>query len=243
MIAPTVKPIVDLDQVARLLRRAEAHHDQIGWLEQPQPIVYVAYDRGDVTVAHHIERVMRIMGEPIRTTRYSAQPLIASRMFERAFLAAELQPAAALYRFAINVSYATPEAVAADPDVSLTAEHFTLFRQLLQEPGVLGFIYHCETFAVMGATPEALRAAGGIRNHPDVQENRIVHMVDTLDRVHHVNRVRGGTAELNLNADLDGQITASLRMMADATMQRLPADPESFARRYDSPGYELGEPS
>lgn len=231
MTAPTVKPIIDLDQTGRLLRRVEAHHEATGWTGGPAPVVYVAYDGGDVTVAHHIERIMAGMGASIRTSRYSAQPMIPERMFKKAFLASGKQPVDALANLALNIAYADPGLVNDYAGEGMD-EQFVLFRRLLQEPGVLGFLYHCEAFSVLG--PGAASAVPGlVREHPDAKDSRIVHMVDTLDRVHHVHRIRGQVAALNLNAALDGYITGSLRMLADATMRRLPDLGADFNTRYN----------
>ena len=231
MTAPTVKPLINLDQVGRLLRRVEAHHEGTGWTGQPAPVVYVAYDRGDVTVAHHIERIMAGMGNPIRTSRYSAQPMIPERMFREAYLISGRQPVDALANLAFNIAYADPDEVNDYVGEGMD-KNFVLFRRLLQEPGIIGFLYHCEAFSVHG--PGAASAIPGlVKEHPDAKDSRIVHMVDTLDQVHHVHRIRGQVAALNLNGDLDGYITGSLRMLSDATMRRLPGNPDGFAARYN----------
>ncbi len=229
MTTPTVKPNVNLDLIARLLRRIETHLDLQGWSDQPRPVVYLAYDKADVTVAHHIERVGFPFGGPIRTSRYSAQPIIRPDMFKDAYLARGLQPTAALEYFGFNLAYADPAAVGRLDDTVDMAEQLILFRRLLQEPGILGFVYSCETMTLRGtgAIP-----GGSILAHPDAQESRTVLMVDVLDRVHCVSRTRGKPALLDLDSDLSGSLTSSLRMLADAAMQRLPTDQDSYNQRY-----------
>lgn len=226
---------VELAHAVRLLRRVEAHHDQQGWHSHANMHVYVVYDHHDVVTGAIIERVMRGSGEPVRNSRYSAQPMLPSRMFAAAWEASGIKAPAALYRFAFNTAYADTGAIRSngDGDDAEHADGLEVFRELLRMPGILGYIVCSEAHLLEGdLANQAHRSGTPFALVPGSVEVRAAYMVDVDNRVSVVHRNRGETAEVLPDCDLGGRVINSLRMMMDLSLGRLPQDQAGFDARY-----------
>lgn len=222
-------PAIDAEAAGRLLRRIEAHHDMTGWHDGDGNMwVYVIYERDDVVMAHHIGRVMQKMGEPIRNARYVAQPMLPPRKLYEGRRPEDHGPPDALRRFALNIAFAD---LADDGDDM--AESMAAFRSLLQQPGIVGYAACHEGYGWKASLlPRRIPPAGCIQDDPDSQEMRIAYLVDINDLAHRVTRWRGEPAELR-SGEMRGNVSTSLRILADLTAGRLPeANPEAFSARY-----------
>jgi len=231
-VTPTVfNGTIELSHAVRLLRRVEAHHDQQGWHPHANMHVYVVYDHHDVVTGGAIERTMQRMGPPVRNSRYSAQPMLPSRLFAAVEAEQGLYPPAALYRFAFNTAYADSTLIEATEPV--TAESLEAFRELVRMPGVLGYIACSEAHMLVGdRATEAHRRRVRFAQMPDAVELRTAMMVDVEDRVHSVARPRAQAAEIAADCDFGGRIVNALRMLMDVTAGRLAEDQEQFDERY-----------
>lgn len=226
--------LVDSDAAGKLLRRIEAHRDMTGWHDEGELWVYVVYDHHDVTLNHHIRRVMIRMGDPIRNSRYTAQPMLP-RMFDVVRREEDRAPTDTLRRFAMNLAFADPDD--AGPDM---ADKFETFRYLLAQPGILGFAASYEAHGLKaGLLPRLLPRPGHLHGEPDARELRIAVMVDANDVAHRVIRWRGEPAELT-TGDMHGNATTSLRILMDTAAGRLPEKTaQAFWQRYPSAGLHV----
>lgn len=215
-VVPTFsfQPTIEIAHAGRLLRRVEAHHAERGWHEHSDLHVYAAYDHHDVVTAGAIYTSLRGMGEPIRNSRYAAQPVLPMRMFNRAFLQEGLQPWEGLFNFAFNAAFASTDHIRDHHNLPATAAGLDSFRRLIQLPGILGFIVVAEQY-----------------DH-DGRERRIATMVDVHDRVHRVQRIRDETASLELDITVQEGEVECLRMMVDVSQGRVPADERAARERY-----------
>jgi hypothetical protein len=222
----------DLPALGRLLRRLEADAERDGWHESAVMSVFVIYDHHDVVTDDLLRRVMARMGAPVRTARYTAQPMLPRRVFAQAVLPQDTGPHVGLRRFVMNLAYADSEH---GDEVEGGVE---AMRDLLRVPGLVAFAACYEAWGQRNLAPQALRGAisggGHLRDLPDSQEVRLVMAVDAQDRVHRVLRVRGEPAELLLSDDgrVRGDVSTSLRILMDTAYDRLPGTPEAFGQRY-----------
>jgi hypothetical protein len=225
-------PTIEVGHAGRLLRRVEAHHDQQGWHSHANMHLYVVYDHHDVVTGYAIERVMRTMGQPVRNSRYSAQPMLSTRMFAAAHRDNNLDTVQALCRFALNIAYADTDLVRKQGS-EYEAEGLEAFRHLIRMPGILGYIVCSEAHQLLGPqADDAHRRKIRFANIPESVEIRTAIMVDVENRVHDAHRRRGETAELFVDGDLTGRVVSSLRMLMDASARRVPEDQAGFDARY-----------
>lgn len=220
---PTAEPTIDLDAAGKLLRRVEAHHDVTGWHRDGNMWVYAVYDHHDVVTGDAIGRAMCSMGDPVRNSRYTAQPMLSPRKFAEARNPGDMGHADGLYRFAMNVAYADTD------QMGELGRLLEVFRVMLRMPGILGFI----------ACHEAWQAANlplGPDQHvwdlPGAEECRLAVMADVCNRIHLVSRARGRTSELAADVGLRGAVATSLRLLMDTCQDRVPADQASYDLRY-----------
>lgn len=238
----TFNPSIDTEQAGRLLRRIEAHHAGTGWhIDGGHLWVYVIYDHHDVTLNHHISRIMSRMGAPVRNSRYTAQPVLAPRHFQQSRHPTDRGGLSGLRRFVMNMAYADPAAL------DDSAEHLVLFRQLLREPGIVGFAACYEASGYKAGTPNlqglmqlAQTTGASLEALPGALDVRIAVLVDVHDRAHIVRRWRGEHADL-IPERGRGNATTSLRILMDVARNRTP-EPADFEARYPDAGirYDFG---
>lgn len=201
-----------------------------GWHPHANMHVYVVYDHHDVVTGNTIERVMRRMGEPIRNNRYSAQPMLPSRIFNAI---APDDPVAGLARFALNTAYADSSRLPAGE--RFTGEALEAFREMIKMPGMLGYIACSEAHMLPGDQADDAHESGlRFAQMPGAVEIRGAYMVDVHNRTHAVNRVRGETAEILSDCDFGGRVFNALRMLMDVTADRVPQDQAGYDARYPS---------
>lgn len=223
---------IDTGHAARLLRRIEAHHDEQGWHPHANMHAYVVYDHHDVVTAATIEQVMRSQGEPVRTSRYSAQPMLSSQFFA-AF--DHVSPPTALFRTAFTAAYAdTGKHLLPDHDPdNRFAGLLGQFRELLRMPGILGFAACSEMHLLFEDNARFAHQVGiGFGDLPDAVELRMAVMVDVQNQVNTVVRKRGEQAEINPASSVDGIIVNALRLYMDTAAARLPQDQAGYDARY-----------
>lgn len=243
-VPPTVfRPSIDVGPAVGLLRRVEAHREAAGWSDGEgggggNLWVYVVYDHHDVTVNHHISRIMSNIGAPVRNSRYTAQPLLNPKLFYQNRQPEDRRGLDGLRRFALNMAYLP--AAAMDDAEGLDGAHMETFRALLREPGVVGFAACYETSGFSGVPVHARAAMNAgvpleqVRGAVDI---RVAVLVDVNDRGHLVKRFRGEPAEVSTR-QVRGNSTTSLRILMDVAMNRVP-DTGGFHARYPDAGLRV----
>lgn len=224
---------IDTEQIGALLLKIERRRNIAGWHPNPDAWLYVIHERHDVVTAEAIRELMKSMGLPIHSERYTAHPLLRPKLFDAVHALCGVEAMDALSRFAINCALIRDTT---NPDVDewmLTGINH--LRSVVRQPGVKGFAFSCEAYATSdsGGARAAHAAGRHLETVPGRQEVRTVVMVDVLDQAHMVHRVRGTEPELMTDTDLTGRTFAVLRMLTDITMNRVlePSSPE-FAARY-----------
>ncbi len=234
-------PHIDLDNLRRLLQRIEADAHRAGWVaDGPGLQVYVLYDGADVVTNAQLAHTLSGMGPAIRVEgRYCARVLLPTRIFDRARAGEDgatggRNPYEYLRNFVMNVAFVDDAHVPAGS--SIPDGGMALMRGLLGMTGIFGFAASYEAWGVVGYKPDGpVTATTRIADEPGARETRIVLAVDALDRVHRVQRFRGGKPDAVMEVPMRGDISTSLRIMVDTAYQRLPAaNPEAFKARYPS---------
>lgn len=224
----TFTPHVDLGQLPALMKAVEAVHHQQGWPKQPNPVMYVAYDHTDVVVAGQIEECMANVGEPIRSGRYTACPMISTRAFFDAYVSRQLQPDDAVGRFVLNFCFSSLEELA-DPE---EMEHAEAYRSMMRQPGIIGFLYICETRSLTREqAQQAKKIIDSGQRFTGGSPCRTGVMVDVLGRAHCIRRAPGEQPHVSTEIRHSGRLAVYLRMMTDAVRGQLP-EPDKIEERY-----------
>lgn len=219
----------DLNEIRTLLGAVEAIHHQHGWRRQPNPVLYVAYDSADTVTAAQIEHTMSDVGKPIRAGRYTACPMISAAEFRDVFITHRLQSDEAIGRFVINYCFHDFHDADANKDDAHEAEDY---RRMMRQPGIVGFLYLSETLMVTREQAHAAEqkfAAG--KPYTGGQRSRTGVMVDVLERAHCVRRSLDTEPCVDLDVRHAGRLAIYLRMLVDATLDRLP-EPGKIMQRY-----------
>lgn len=224
---PYAVPPPDLDQIADLMRRVEAHHDTTGWHEHADPWLYLIYDPHDVVTAVALHQVTPPVGQFITNDRYAACPILDPRLFAYSGTDGEMA-VMPLYRFAMNAGFADLDLMKELAPQSVP--EMIAFRKALRMPGVIGFLFLDEANCLRDLAE--VPRADHIRHHVSVQEARLLVMVDAADRTHRVIHWRNDSVETNLTADLTGGVIECLRVLMDTAADRLPTTPDQFKTRY-----------
>lgn len=221
---------IDVDALGALLVKIEQRHEREGWHNDANFWAYVAYENGS-EAAEPLEQIMSTIGKPVRTARYSAQPMIPPRLINAAAMTlGEEKPSTAFCRYAANLAYGNPDLMPAD-----TRRGMIAYRDVLRSPGVTGFAVCYEAFANSDQSKVASLFAGALGHLGDVlssYEMRGAQMVDRNDQTHIVDRKAGECAELHLSTVMLGDVTSALRMLMDAAAARLVTTQEEFESRY-----------
>jgi hypothetical protein len=234
------RPDINLEDLESLLRRIEARAEMEGWHDDADALLFVVYDRCDESLDYHLGRLMASAGKPVRNRRYVAQPMIGKFFFDSAFHELQLQPPAALRKWAGAFVYAREEDLDEDMDKDAGAA-MRLFRMMMAEPAIIGFAFRFESYTVsIRPADDDTRNYEHLSQHPKSQETRIVCMVDVQDRVHQVTRLRGEPTIIEMDGEFQGFIIGTLRMLTDQTMDRVPRTQAEFDWRYaDVPPLEV----
>lgn len=207
---------VDVPLLCRLLRRIEMDAHRAGW-DQP-PALFVLYDaRADDGGTDRAYR--RLMGQnPRLRPATRVPPYVAQAFLDGPHFAAGDKPLwEQVRRFALNLAYG-------DGDY----EQIAVMRGALSAPGVLGFAYLGEGYALavkgraaaadmFGGTRDLAEEAGAV-------ETRMLYAADVTNRLYVLTRSRGRKPELddNAGADMRGDFTTSLRLLVAAATGTVP---------------------
>ncbi len=219
MTTNTAPTDVDLGLLGRLMLQVEQHVHRFGW---DQPVqTRVVYDH---TVDPDADRFFRRIcppGDFCRQVRLG--PYVASTLFGPRVLHAlpGVPPWETLRTMAVNIAYG-------DGD-----DNVAQMRAALDWPGLVGFLTVGEAWHNTEQTDVhcAIRGEVNLGDVPGSVECRVVYGVDLADRAHRAQRVRGRKPELDMEAPMRGDVTTSMRIIADAVTGRTPP-PDQFAARY-----------
>lgn len=238
MVAPTDglnEHTIDVDEAGALLVRVEQRAERNGWHNDGHMWLYIAFEIDDVVTYDNLAWITREIGQPVKAGRYAAVPMLRPWTFEMSRQPGDDKPTTQLRRFAINVAYAEEEEIGETLGPALA-----LLRQMIQQPGIVGFIACYEAYGHRNAatgTPAFRALMTGeiphLSHHVGAEELRVATMVDIHSRTHDVQRWRGECSELHTDTSLFGDSTTSLRILMDTAADRLPAV-EDFADRYPS---------
>jgi hypothetical protein len=234
----------DVDLLLRVLRRVEADAHRKGWDSTPMTL-FTVYEHGDEDTDYVYRKLCGANPRTPVTVRvggYTAQAIIPPQLLTGT---PGVPPYEALRTYAMNLAYC--------PDDSDGYRPVNVIRSVLRLRGVIavGCVY--EAWQRLIASDQALAAeladaAPDYSTMPDSVEMRVAAAVDLEGRLHQVKRTRGdrpvtvggytvlvpGHGEVQQAADVNGHgdVSNSLRILADMIVGKTPADQEGFDARY-----------
>ncbi len=233
---PLAVPDIDLDKLGQLLLKVESHVHRSGW---DQPVqVRVIYDHGADGGA--TDRVFRRITPPeyevapVRHGPYTATTLFGPRILYHISGAPVWQQ---LRTLVMAIAFPGPlddgrviDGVSPVWDNVKLIKFIEMMHEMLRQPGMVGFCAVAEAWK-NSAPPggyegsplqQALHGKVNLGDVPTSVETRMVYCVDLADRVHHVGRDRGKKPGLAVDVGMRGDLTTSMRILADVATGRTP---------------------
>lgn len=230
----TERQPVDRDALDNLLRRITAAAEATGWHDDGGGFLsYIAYDTADLVTAGNLERCLQKKGSPVRAGRYAAQPFVGNFTTEQADAIGADSSDRMFANFAMNIGFADPDIA----DRYLTPGGLQATRQLLSQPGIVGFAAAGEAWGFKTMTPlvrELVKSGMDMGDIKGSTEARFVLFCDLNGHRSQARKWRDETdVEIKHGVRRCDPVVVGLRVLADvAAGTTMPTTDEQFTARY-----------